>query len=462
MPTFEGAEKLLEVWFSPSSSPLPCKVSNSIDKPVTPHDEGSDNNKALSAALSHRSDSGRGLRIVPRAVWDEMLAIVRCEIVNVIRNEYVDAYLLSESSMFVFPHKLILKTCGTTTLLDALPRLLSIAHEYCGFQKPWRVFYSRKCFLFPERQLGLHKSWKSEVSFLDGHFGGGSAYKIGKVNGDHWYLYLTDPSNLEWDEVKEGGFVDVGSKISDGMLREHTLSDNEVSSDSSSSPPRSQSFGSHQATLPDSDTESNLSSMLKGYPEQDQTIEILMLKLDPVAMQAFYQRNDEKAATVGGRRVDRETGLDRLYPAAMLDSYLFTPCGYSANALLSGGYFNIHVTPEEACSYASFETNIPVELSHPSAPGSRKAAVQNLIECVTSIFRPAEFCVSFFSEKQRSRVSDSNCLEEEEDEEEDEAEQDVQARLVKSMARVDGYRRTDRILYEFDGYDLVFGHYLKA
>src|SRR4051794_31867401 len=94
MLVFEGAEKLLEVWFSPSSSRLPYKVSNSKDEPATPSDEGSDNSKALSAALSHRSNSERGLRVVPRAVWDEMLAIVRCEIVNVVRNEYVDAYLL--------------------------------------------------------------------------------------------------------------------------------------------------------------------------------------------------------------------------------------------------------------------------------------------------------------------------------------------------------------------------------
>lgn len=73
--------------------------------------------------------------------------------------------------MFVWPHKLILKTCGTTTLLLGLASLLSIAKKTCGFQGVWRCFYSRKTFMFPERQLGPHKKWSEEVEFLDGIFG---------------------------------------------------------------------------------------------------------------------------------------------------------------------------------------------------------------------------------------------------------------------------------------------------
>lgn len=75
--------------------------------------------------------------------------------------------LNSESSMFIYPHKIILKTCGTTTLLIAIHRLLEIASEYCQLNKVWRVFYSRKSFVFPEAQLGPHKDWNEEVKFLD-------------------------------------------------------------------------------------------------------------------------------------------------------------------------------------------------------------------------------------------------------------------------------------------------------
>ncbi|KAI5307582.1 spermidine resistance protein, partial [Ascosphaera atra] len=166
--------KLLEVWFAPSPDDMvssePC-----------------------------------GLRAVPVDVWKGMLDLVNCKVLSIVQGKDVDAYLLSESSMFVWPHKLILKTCGTTTLLFGLPKMLEIAALFGGFphssppagleiaSAPYRVFYSRKNYMFPEKQRGPHRSWKDEVRTLDNYFQGGSAYMIGKMNGEHWYLYVTEP-----------------------------------------------------------------------------------------------------------------------------------------------------------------------------------------------------------------------------------------------------------------------------
>jgi len=120
------------------------------------------------------------------------LDLVKCQILNCISNEYCDAYLLSESSLFVYPYRIVLKTCGTTLLLNAVQMLLTIAEEQ-GLREVENVFYTRRKFFFPHKQLWPHTSWKSETRFLDTLFHG-CAYVLGKVNGDHWYLYMTEDS----------------------------------------------------------------------------------------------------------------------------------------------------------------------------------------------------------------------------------------------------------------------------
>jgi S-adenosylmethionine decarboxylase len=138
-----------------------------------------------------------GVRKVPRYRWDEMLADCQCSILNVISHEVFDcdAYLLSESSMFVMPHKLVIKTCGTTTLLNALPHIFEFCKEY-DLEIEW-LAYSREKFKYPQQQRGAHKNFTSEVEFLDKFcrdrgIPPGYAYVMGPLNGDHWNIYLCD------------------------------------------------------------------------------------------------------------------------------------------------------------------------------------------------------------------------------------------------------------------------------
>ena len=458
---FEGPEKLLEVWFAPNAKSLP---------PTTKEN---------------------GLKAVPSETWEAMLDLVNCKVLSIIKSEHVDAYLLSESSMFVFPHKIILKTCGTTTLLLGLRRLLRIAAADAGFPfhnaksledvhvaaTPYRVFYSRKNFLFPDKQRGPHRSWKQEVKYLDDMFENGSAYMVGKMNGDHWYLYITSPNT--------------------------TLT-----------PPRSPVSSTGSPSLPSTKIPTGIISPLHTTVDDnaDETLEILMTDLDPENAKQFYLAQASAVASErlaaqaqgqsnkGGAEADStfdvfnnsgETevtttdlvaegvtteghalgtvvsdacGLSAVYPTsvypeARIDAYLFEPCGFSANGVVPAApsadkdangdskaahYFTVHVTPEPNCSFASFETNVP--------GGQKGRETTDVIEQVVNIFKPGRFSVTLFEAK--GKLSSPNRVKEDDD-----PRRSWGAAIKQRMERIKGYRRIDRVVHDFEDYDLVFRFY---
>ena len=67
-----------------------------------------------------------GLRCLNRDQLDTLCTQAKCTILSKISNSHLDAYVLSESSLFVYKHKFIMKTCGTTTLLRCLSTLLQV------------------------------------------------------------------------------------------------------------------------------------------------------------------------------------------------------------------------------------------------------------------------------------------------------------------------------------------------
>ena len=105
--------------------------------------------------------------------------------------------MLSESSLFVYPNRLVLKTCGTTRLLAAVPGLLAAAATVR--LAPCRVKYSRASFLFPSAQPAPHTDFTSESATLRTHFGhlggGGAAYVLGDaLSGLQWHVFVADES----------------------------------------------------------------------------------------------------------------------------------------------------------------------------------------------------------------------------------------------------------------------------
>ncbi|KAK4777901.1 hypothetical protein SAY87_018088 [Trapa incisa] len=135
---------------------------------------------------------GKGLRSLPRAQLDAILGPAECTIVSSLSNDHVDSYVLSESSLFIYPYKIIIKTCGTTKLLFSIPPILSLARDLSLTVK--FVRYSRGSFIFPGAQPYPHHNFSEEVAVLDSYFrklgSGSKAYVMsGSNKSKKWHVY---------------------------------------------------------------------------------------------------------------------------------------------------------------------------------------------------------------------------------------------------------------------------------
>lgn len=314
---FEGPEKLLELWFALTPEKLPA------------------------------SWNGKSLFDIPLLEIENLLNVVHCQILSKIHNEHFHAYLLSESSLFVYPHKMVLKTCGTTTTLLCLDKLTQLIQSFIdptleNLKSIYRVFYSHRSFMFPEKQIDIHQNWDSELSHLNNYFNSSTAkqYILGDQSDkcNQWHFYVNGDVNL--------------------------------------------------VTV----------------PSDDITVEILMTNLDPAIASKFYvgegvkkvatQSGEADCGHILGKQMMEKCGLHALLPCSEIrhDAFAFTPCGYSSNSLCNDAYATVHITPEHGWSYASFETNFRI---------ANDAELEELVGNVVSKLRPAQYTVLVCYEGER-------------------------------------------------------------
>uniref|UniRef100_A0A2K5MW06 adenosylmethionine decarboxylase n=1 Tax=Cercocebus atys TaxID=9531 RepID=A0A2K5MW06_CERAT len=139
------------------------------------------------------ANQGSGdLHTIPRSEWDILLKDVQCSIISVTKTDKQEAYVLSESSMFVSKRRFILKTCGTALLLKALVPLLKLARDYSGFDSIQSFFYSHKNFMKSYHKVYPHQNFQEEIEFLNPIFPNGAAYCMERMNSVCWYLHTLD------------------------------------------------------------------------------------------------------------------------------------------------------------------------------------------------------------------------------------------------------------------------------
>ncbi|MFP4452694.1 MAG: hypothetical protein ACLFNW_00200 [Desulfobacterales bacterium] len=299
------------------------------------------------------SEPDPNLRLNADKKWNSVVDASGAEIVSSISSPEMDAYLLSESSLFVWDDRVLMITCGKTTLVKAVPELIqTIKNDRIAF-----FFYERKNLMYPQAQSS---DFETDVAELTKHFTGKS-YRLGPANHDHVHIfYASAPADAK------------------GLIPE---------------------------------------------AEEDETLELLMHDLDPQVLKAFIPGPGEKPEDIEAR-----TGINRLYPDMVSDSFVFEPYGYSMNRISGEYYATIHVTPEETGSYASFETNVAESDYHEK------------INQIMEIFKPGRFTMVF-----TEAISETNPGE------------------GKLPRQITGYRRPEKSIYEFDsGYAVFFSNWTNS
>ncbi len=127
---------------------------------------------------------GFNLRELGHEFWKEMVATCNATVLNIISNKECDAYLLSESSLFVWRDKFLMITCGTTTLANSVIMFV----EKFGDDVVDALFFQRKNEYFERLQAS---------SFFDdaeriGSKVPGKALRFGHLDAHHTYLYHSD------------------------------------------------------------------------------------------------------------------------------------------------------------------------------------------------------------------------------------------------------------------------------
>jgi len=142
-----------------------------------------------------RAPDGPDLRGLGAPFWHEVVAEARAQVLSTIHSEHVDAYLLSESSLFVWSDRALMITCGTTRLTDAAEL---VVRRLGGHQALDFFIYERKNEVFPHQQPTHFLSDARRLAELVP----GSAWQFGPEDEHHLFLFHMDrPSGARDAEV---------------------------------------------------------------------------------------------------------------------------------------------------------------------------------------------------------------------------------------------------------------------
>ena len=231
--------------------------------------------------------SEKDLFLLSDSFWLTMVEQAGASIISKTQNAQLKAYLLSESSLFVWQNKLLLITCGNTHLVKAA----QFFQKHVNKENIQSLLFHRHC---PHRQHLQKSNFAQDTTLLKSQLQGITKHWQGKYQGD---LFLFGESLT-------------GAVTTKQIVMFHSLSGDFADS-----------LQNGTATL--SVIESQLALLL-------------------------------------------------FFPELSIDQFVFTPKGYSLNAIIADQYLTIHITPEKLSTYLSLESSFSEQLIAPFISHLRK------------------------------------------------------------------------------------------
>ncbi|WP_336246503.1 adenosylmethionine decarboxylase [Shewanella sp. OMA3-2] len=115
-----------------------------------------------------------------------MVSLAKADILSHIENDQCDAYILSESSLFVWDHSVVILTCGLSTLIDSVSALI----DKVTVDKLTYIRYQRKNEYLAYLQAS---TFIDDISTLRQRVPG-TACRVGHLDNHHHFLFTSDKS----------------------------------------------------------------------------------------------------------------------------------------------------------------------------------------------------------------------------------------------------------------------------
>ena len=130
------------------------------------------------------------LRKMSKSFWSRIVSKCDAEIISEIKNDNVHAYLLSESSLFVWEHSFLMITCGRTSLINSL---IEVCLEF-GKENIEDVIFQRKNEYFSHMQKSAFYDDVKKIDSLKPS----KAWRLGNIDGHHNFVFNYS-KNGKWD-----------------------------------------------------------------------------------------------------------------------------------------------------------------------------------------------------------------------------------------------------------------------